>query len=247
MGADLAPISLQNLAPDDRVDIQNELQRHAATGLRGWAAKFILKKRDGTTEIREAFTCHRSQEAQMTFKDFGGDIQEITLILINMHPDVERVVIPGGSFGGFVSYMAGVPPTGTVSGAQVVQGTNGPLVKWDVDNPSGIREVAIVRKRYMLQNETDVPQPFQNPDEVLAAADRDGNGIPEDDIAIVGRVNVTQTQFEDPTVFEELMLPASSLIRTTSTTTMLLCLLTQWDLWGHRILYQTASHQVWTL
>ena len=201
-GADLAPISLQNLAPDDRVDIQNELQRHAATGLRGWAAKFILKKRDGTTEIREAFTYHRSQEAQMTFKDFGGDIQEITLILINMHPDVERVVIPGGSFGGFVSYMAGAPPTGTVSGTQVVQGTNGPLVKWGVDNPSGIREVAIVRKRYMLQNETDVPQPFQNPDEVLAAADRDGNGIPEDDIAIVGRVNVTQTQFEDPTVFE---------------------------------------------
>ncbi len=201
-GADLAPISLQHLAPDDRQDIQNELQRHAATGLRGWAAKFILKKRDGTTEIREAFTYHRSQEAQITFKDFGGDIQEITLILINMHPDVERVVIPGGSFGGFVSYMAGAPPTGTLSGAQVVQGTNGPLVKWNVDNPSGIREVAIVRKRYMLQNETDVPLPFQNPDAVLTAADRDRNGIPEDDIAIVGRVDVTQTQFEDPTVFE---------------------------------------------
>ena len=65
-----------------------------------------------------------------------------------------------------------------------------------------IREVAIVRKRYMLQNETDVPLPFQNPDEVRAAADRDGNGIPEDDIAIVGRVNATQTRFEDPTVFE---------------------------------------------
>ena len=201
-GADLAPISLQNLAPDDRQDIQNELQRHAATGLRGWAAKFILKKRDGTTEIREAFTYHRSQEAQITFKDFGGDIQEIALILINMHPDVERVVIPGGSFGGFVSYMAGAPPTGTLSNAQVVQGTNGPLVKWSVDDPSGIREVAIVRKRYMLQSETDVPLPFQNPDEVLTAADRDGNGIPEDDITIVGRVDVTQTQFEDPTVFE---------------------------------------------
>ena len=201
-GADLAPISLQHLAPDDQENIQDELQRHAGTGLRGWAAKFIVKKRDGTTEITEAFTYHRSQEAQMTFKDFGGDIQEIVLILINMHPDVERVVIPGGSFGGAVSYMAGPPPTGVLSNAQVVQGSNGPLVQWSVDNPSGIREVAIVRKRYILQRETDVPLPFQNPDEVLAAADRDNNGIPEDDVAIVGRVDVTQTQFEDPTVFE---------------------------------------------
>ena len=106
-GADLAPISLQYLAPDDREDIQDELQRHAGTGLRGWAAKFIVKKRDGTTQIREAFTYHRSQEAQITFKDFGGDIQEITLILINMHPDVERVVIPGGSFGGFCQLCGG--------------------------------------------------------------------------------------------------------------------------------------------
>ena len=201
-GADLAPISLQHLAPKDQENIQDELQRHAGTGLRGWAAKFIVKKRDGTTEIKEAFTYHRSQESQMTFKDFGGDIQEITLILINMHPDVERVVIPGGSFGGSVSYMAGVPPAGVLSNAQVVQGSNGPLVTWNVENPVGIREVAIVRKRYMLQNETDVPLPFQSPDEVLAAADRDGNGIPEDDIAIVGRVDVRQTQFADPTVFE---------------------------------------------
>ena len=201
-GADLAPISLQHLAPDDRENIQAELQRHAGTGLRGWAAKLIVKKRNGTTEIKEAFTYHRSQEAQMTFKDFGGDIQEIALILINMHPDVERVVIPGGSFGGSVSYMAGAPPVGALSNAQVVQGSNGPLVTWTVDDPSGIREIAIVRKRHISQNETDVPLPFQNPDEVLTAADRDGNGIPEDDIAIVGRVDVTQTRFADPTVFE---------------------------------------------
>ena len=201
-GADLAPIELHRLSPDDQENIQSELLRHAGTGLRGWAAKFIVKKRNGTTEIKEAFTYQRSQEAQMIFKDFGGDIQEITLILINMHPDVERVVIPGGSFGGSVSYMAGAPPTQILSNAQVSQGTNGPLVTWNVDNPAGIQEVAIVRKRYRLQNETDTPQPFQNPNEVLGAADRDGNGIPEDDINIIGRVDPTQTRFEDTTVFE---------------------------------------------
>ena len=201
-GADLAPINLGRLTLDDQQRIQSELQRHSGTGLRGWAAKFIVRKRNGTTDIREAFTYQRSQEAQMTFKDFGGDIQEITLILINMHPDVERVVIPGGSFGGSVSYTAGAPSAGTLSNARVSQGTNGPVVTWDVENAVGIREVVIVRKRSLLLRETDVPQPFENPDEVHAATDSNGDGIPEDDINIVGRVGVAQTRFEDPTIFE---------------------------------------------
>ena len=201
-GADLAPIDMRNLTRDDREKIRSELDRHTFTGLRGWAAKFIVRKRNGTTEIREAFTYQRSQEAQMTFKDFGGDIQEITLVLINMHPDVEQVIIPGGTFGGSISYTAGMPPTGMLSNATVSQGSIGPVVAWEVDDPTGIHGVVIVRKRYRLQSETDDPQPFQSTNEVLAAADRDGNGIPEDDIEIVGRVNITQTRFEDTTVFE---------------------------------------------
>ena len=201
-GADLAPIDMRSLTHTDREKIQAELDRHTFTGLRGWAAKFIVKKRNGTTEIKEAFTYQRSQEAQMIFKDFGGDIQEIVLVLINMHPDVEQVIIPGGTFGGSISYTAGAPPTGMLSNATVSQGSSGPIVTWDIDNPTGIQGVVIVRKRYRLQSETDVPQPFQSTDEVLAAADRDSNGIPEDDIQIVGRVDITQTRFEDTTVFE---------------------------------------------
>ena len=200
-GADLAPIDMSRLTPVDQVRIQRELNRHSGTGLRGWAAKFVVKKQDGSTEIREAFTYQRSQEAQITFKDFGGDIQEIVLILINMHPDVEQVIIPGGTFGGSVSYIAGAPPKGQLSNAQVSPGIRGPVIKWTVDNPTNIRDVVIVRKRYELENEPDVPHPFQNSAVVLAAGDSDGNGIPEDDISIVGRVDVTQTQFEDTTVF----------------------------------------------
>ncbi len=202
-GTDLAPIDMRYLTDTDQEQIQTELGRHTGTGLRGWAAKFIIKKRNGTTEIAETFTYQRAQEAQRTFTDFGGDIQEITLILINMHPDVERVVVPGGSVGGAVSYIAGVPPTGTLSDAQVSQGTNGPLVTWRVEDRAGIQEVAIVRKRYLLlQEDTEAPLPFRNADAVLAAADTDGNGIPEDDIQIVGRVAATQTRFEDTTAFE---------------------------------------------
>ena len=80
-----------------------------------------------------------------------------------------------------------------------------PIITWDVDNATDIQNVAILRKRYVLQSETDVPQPFQNPDEVLAAADRDNNGIPEDDIEIVGRVDITQTRFEDTAVFQDVV------------------------------------------
>ena len=159
-GADLAPIDIRSLTRDDAEDIQDELNRHTFTGLRGWAAKFIIRKRNGTTEVREAFTYQRSQEAQMTFEDFGGEIQEITLVLINMHPDVEQVIVPGGTFGGSVSYMAGPPPIGRLANTQVSQGGGGPIVSWDVANPAGIQEVAIVRKRYTLESETDVSQTF---------------------------------------------------------------------------------------
>ena len=201
-GADLAPIDMSNLTQTDQTRIQRELNRHTFTGLRGWAAKFIVKKRNGSTEIREAFTYQRSQEAQMTFTDFGGEIQEITLVLINMHPDVEQVIIPGGTFGGSISYMAGAPPIGQLSDAQVSQGNRGPIVKWTLDDPTGIQEVAIVRKRYI--SETDELQPFQSADEVRAAVDRNGDGIAENDITIVGRVNTVQTQFEDTTVFQDI-------------------------------------------
>lgn len=202
-GADLAPIDMNALTNTDKIAIGRELLRHNSTGLRGWAAKFIIKKLIGSTEIREAFTYHRSQEAQMTFKDFGGDIQEITLILINMHPDLEQVIIPGGTIGGSISVIAGTPPTGQFSNAHISQGIRGPVINWTLDNTTDIHEVAIVRKRYIVESETDTPQPFQSADEVHAAVDRNGNGIPEDDITIVGRVGITQTQFEDTTVFQD--------------------------------------------
>lgn len=202
-GADLAPTDMNALTNTDKQPIERELRRHNSTGLRGWAAKFIIKKRIGNTEIKEAFTYHRSQEAQMTFKDFGGDIQEITLILINMHPDVDQVIIPGGTIGGSVSVSAGIPPTRQFSNAQISQGIRGPVIKWTLDNTTDIHEVAIVRKRYIVVSETDTPQPFLSADEVHAAVDRNGDGIPEDDITIVGRVGITQTQFEDTTVFQD--------------------------------------------
>lgn len=205
-GADIAPIDMSSLSLTDRVDLQQELDRLDVFGLRGWGTRFIVEKRDGTHEIREAFTYQRSQEGQITFSDFGGTIQKITLILINLRPDVELVAIPGGEyFGGAVSYMAGSPPAGALSTPVVSQEREGSVrVQWELENLSDTREVVIVRKRYTSSVETDDPQPFQNAAEVLNAADRNDDGIPNDDINIVGRVDATDTQFEDTTIFQDI-------------------------------------------
>ena len=205
-GADIAPIDLSALHVTDRAAIQNELDRLDIFGVRGWGAKFIVEKRDGSHEIREAFTYQRSQEGQITFNDFGGDIKKITLILINLRPDVEQVVIPGGGyFGGAVSYMAGRPPAGALSTPTVSQeGDVGVRVQWELEDLTDIREVVIVRKRYTSLIDTDDPQPFQTAAEVLNAADRNDDGIPNDDINIVGRVNATDTYFVDTTIFQDI-------------------------------------------
>ena len=204
-GADIAPIDTSFPDVTDRAAVLNELDRLNIWGLRGWGAKFIVEKRDGTHEVREAFTYQRSQEAQITFNDFGGDIRKITLILINVRPDVERVVIPGGAFGGSVSYMAGRPPAGILSTPTVSHGRDDSVrVQWQLEDLTDIREVAIVRKRVTSSVGTDDARPFQTTAEVLNAADRNNDGIPDSDINIVGRVNPTDTYFEDTTTFQDI-------------------------------------------
>ena len=204
-GADIAPIDTSFLDVTDRAAIQNELRRLDILGLRGWGAKFIVEKRDGTHEVREAFTYQRSQEGQITFNDFGSVIQKITLVLINVRPDLERVVIPGGTFGGAVSYMAGPPPAGALSTPTLSQERNASVrVQWQLEDLTDIREVVIVRKRYTSLVETDDPRPFLTAAEVLNATDRNSDGIPDSDINIVGRVNATDTYFEDATIFQDI-------------------------------------------
>ncbi|RKU08513.1 hypothetical protein C6502_14980 [Candidatus Poribacteria bacterium] len=204
-GADIAPIDTSFLDVTDRAAVQNELRRLDILGLRGWGAKFIVEKSNGTHEVREAFTYQRSQEGQITVNDFGGDIRKITLILINVRPDIERVVIPGGAFGGAVSYMAGPPPAGALSTPTLSQESDSSVrIQWQLEDLTDIREVVIVRKRYTSLVETDDPRPFQTAAEVLNAADRNEDGIPDSDINIVGRVNATDTYFEDATIFQDI-------------------------------------------
>ena len=204
-GADIAPIDTSFLDVTDRAAVQNELRRLDILGLRGWGAKFIVEKWNGTHEVREAFTYQRSQEGQITFNDFGGDIRKITLILINVRPDIEQVIIPGGAFGGAVSYMAGPPPAGALSMPTLSQERDTSVrVQWQLEDLTDIREVVIVRKRYTSLVETDDPRPFQTAADVLNAADRNEDGIPDSDINIIGRGSPTDTYFEDATIFQDI-------------------------------------------
>ena len=116
------------------------------------------------------------------------------------------MIIPGGDyFGGAVSYMAGPPPTGAFSTPTLSQERDASVrVQWQLEDLTNIREAVIVRKRYTSLIETDDPQPFQTTAEVLNAADREGDGIPDDDINIVGRVKATDTYFEDATIFQDI-------------------------------------------
>merc|ERR1712098_588082 len=77
---------------------------------------------DGSSEVDEIFLYQKSQSGQITFDGFGSNIQRLTLIMINVRPGTERVIMPyynkekkEGIHPGEFRYMAGEPPKGRLS------------------------------------------------------------------------------------------------------------------------------------
>jgi len=176
---------------------EEDLSRLQNFGLRGWGAKLILEMDDGSHQIDDILTFHRSQEGQNTYKDFGTKIKKIILILINLHPDIER---PGDH----ISYAAGAPPSGRLLTPTLAQSKDGTVIlRWDVEDISGIKEVAVIRKRY-VPSEGDVDNTNLLPAEIFQASDPNHDGIPEGNVDIIAKVGATDTFFEDKTVFENI-------------------------------------------
>ena len=174
-----------------------DLSRLQNFGLRGWSAKLILEMDDGSHQIDDILTFHRSQEGQNTYKDFGTKIRKIILILINLHPDIERI-------GDHISYAAGEPPSGKLSTPILAQSKDGTvIIRWDVEDISGIKEVVIVRKRY-APSENDFDNTNLLPSAVFQASDLDSNSIPDSNVDIIARVRATDTIFEDDTIFADI-------------------------------------------
>ena len=136
------------------------------------------------------------------------------MILINIHPDIEQVITPDydpqtgeNATGGSISYYAGVPPVGRLTEPKLRKGENGGVhIEWELEDLAGIKQIAIVRKRFELRTDTarQTLKPFQNAAQVFDAGDRDNNGVPDGDINIVGYVEATDTNFFDSTTFQDI-------------------------------------------
>ena len=180
----------------DGTDITNsdDLQRLNSFGTRGWGAKLIVYQKDRSPRVEEIFLFPSSQEGQLTYSNFGTQIEEIVLVLSNLHPDLDL-------YG--VSYASGQPPVGRLSEPNIRQNERGEvLLSWELLDISGIKEVAIVRKRFAPseydQDDSDIRLP-----EVYGASDADGDDIPDSNVSIVGKVSATDTSFVDTTVFQD--------------------------------------------
>ena len=185
----------------------------------------------------------------MSVDGFGSDIQRLTLIMINVRPGTERVIMPyyntetkKGIHPGEFRYVAGEPPKGRLSVPKarpitlkrsvsflgtVKAGTaeipdnatadpseptidrQGVLVEWELEDITDIQQVAIIRKRFDYQlrlKEQYKPHDtltFKDLAAVLQAGDKNGDGIPDNDVNIVGVVRATDTRFIDVSPFQD--------------------------------------------
>jgi len=166
-----------------------ELDRLKVKGLYGWGVKMITHRSDGSTKVTDLYLFPRSQQGQIKVEGFGGDVRGVTVILINLDPDLER---PGE----YVTLYAGEPPSGKLSPPIVRQGKNGAVeLSWQLLDISGIEEVAIIRKRAPSGDDEF------SAEEVYRAFDRNGDLVADDNVDLVGLVYPTDTSFVDRTVF----------------------------------------------
>ena len=172
----------------------DELQSLDILGTRGWGAKLIVHRKGRPPKADEIFLFQMSQEGQRNFADFGTEIEEVVLILSNLHPELDTESI---------SYSAGEPPAGKLSEPRLRRGDSGEImISWELVDLSDIKEVAIVRKRF-APSEGDQEDSNILTREVYSASDTDNNGIPDGNTNIVGKVAATDTVFVDDTTFTD--------------------------------------------
>ena len=171
---------------------QEDLRNLNIWGTRGWGARLVIHRKGREPKVDEIFLFNTSQEGQMNFADFGADIEEIVLILSNLHPDLDI---------DSVSYAASQQPKGRLSEPQLSHGSRGEIrVSWTALDPADTTEVAIIRKRFAPFGLDQDDSPIRV-DEVYSAKDVDFNGISDSNINIVGKVPVSNTVFVDNTIF----------------------------------------------
>lgn len=172
----------------------DDLEPLRVFGTRGWGARLVIHRKDKSPRLDEIFLFPASQEGQKDFKGFGTDIEEIVLILSNLHPDLDI---------GSISYAAGRKPSGSLSEPRLSYSNKGEIqVSWELLDITDIAEVAIVRKRF-APSEGDQEDSDILPNEVYSASDADNDGLSDGNISIVGKVEATDTIFLDNQIFSD--------------------------------------------
>jgi len=173
----------------------DDLQRLQSIGTRGWGAKLIIYQKDRSPRTDEILLFQRSQEGQRNYASFGTEIEEIVLILSNLHPDLDIQS---------VSYSAGQPPEGKLSEPKLIRNDKGEVIlSWELLDISGIKDVSIVRKRF-APSEGDQDDSELRLSEIYSASDWDSDGISDAYVDIVGKVTATDTTFIDKTTFNDI-------------------------------------------
>ncbi len=173
--------------------LNRELDYLDIWGTRGWGAKLVIHRKGRPPKPDEILLFQISQEGQRNFTGFGTDIQEVVLILSNLHPDLAAIQS--------VSYSAGQQPYGQLSVPKLTNGDGREIyISWELIDLSGIKEIAIVRKRFAPSEFDEDNSPIRV-EEVYSAPDLDINGIPDGNINIVGKVAATDTVFVDTPIY----------------------------------------------
>ncbi|RKY01667.1 hypothetical protein DRP77_09295, partial [Candidatus Poribacteria bacterium] len=176
----------------DASDLLNprELRSHLVEGLYGWGVKLIPHRPDGSAGEMDLLLMPRSQQGQVEIEGFGDRVSRVTLVLVNLNPEVEY---PGS----YVSIHVGPPPPAKLSKPIVSPRVDGSVeISWEVLDPGGMEKAAVVRKR------DDMGEGFP-PSQALRGFDGDGDGIVDDSVELVGVVDASRTSFIDRTVFTD--------------------------------------------
>ena len=104
---------------------------------------------------------------------------------------------------------AEIPDNATADPSEPTIDRQGVLVEWELEDITDIQQVAIIRKRFDYQlrlKEQYKPHDtltFKDLAAVLQAGDKNGDGIPDNDVNIVGVVRATDTRFIDVSPFQD--------------------------------------------
>ena len=77
------------------------------------------------------------------------------------------------------------------------------MIEWELEDLTDVHQIAIIRKRYDHQLRQSDTLNFKDDAAVLRASDKNGDGLADDDVNMIGIVRATDNRFIDVTAFQD--------------------------------------------